>query len=214
MEPVGEIVYTRMSLQQHAPQTVASLIQASAPELFEVMFGRKAMPLLTDLIQRSQNRFSHRYIQVATIQDQVVGMAVLLPAAALNDRTDEHQILNRWQRLWLSLLNRLILDRVLQHDYPAGSFYLANLAVQPDYRSQGIGKQLLLQCIAAVPPDSPLFISVDIANPRAQKLYESIGFQVVTNKILRIPGRMIGSRVLIYRGSRSANIALGDSAQT
>ncbi len=203
MQQAGEISYRGMVLKHDLPEAVAALIQASAPELFEVTFGPNAIPILAALIQRSHNRYSHRYVYVGEVQeatgaDRIIGIAVLIPAEVLHDYTDEQAVLNPWQKLRQWLLQRMMLDRVLQHDYPAGSFYLANLSVRPDYQNRGIGTQLLQQCIAAVPPGSPLFISVDIANPRAQKLYESLGFQVVSSKTLRILHRTIGSRVLVY----------------
>lgn len=221
MEQVKEIAYRPMSLEQDALEAVAALIETSAPELFAVMFGRNSIPVLAKFIQRSHNRYSHRYIYVAEVQaaenqgaDCIVGIAILVPATAITDRTDDQTVLQPWQRLRQWLLERLILDRVLQHDYPADAFYLANLAVRSDYQNRGIGTQLLLQCIAAVPSSNSLFISVDIANPRAQRLYESLGFQVVADKTLRLLNRTIGSRVLVRPGSGPINSASGGSAET
>jgi ribosomal protein S18 acetylase RimI-like enzyme len=41
-----------------------------------------------------------------------------------------------------------------------------------------------------------VLISVDIHNPRAQKLYESLGFRVVETKTIALLGSSIGSRIL------------------
>ena len=189
-----------MSLAHHDCRDVAGLIYQSAPDLFTLMFGSHAIPGLTDLVQRSQNRFSHQYVRVADLNHQVVGIAVLVPTAQLNHNTDYLDLLNFNQRLWLNLLQRLILRRVLQHDFSTGAFYLGNLAVAIEHRHQGIGRQLLLNCIAEAVTASkvatPLFISVDVNNGRAQKLYESLGFQVMSTRAIRLLGRMIGSRLL------------------
>jgi ribosomal protein S18 acetylase RimI-like enzyme len=198
--PSDLISYSPMSLAHHNYQDVAGLIYDSAPDLFTLMFGSWAIPCLTELVQRSQNRFSHQYIRIAALNHQVVGIAVLVPAVQLNHNADYLDVLNLSQRLWLNLLQRLILNRVLQHDFPTGAFYVGNLAVAIDHRNQGIGRQLLLNCIAEVVNAShtaaPIFISVDVSNGRAQKLYESLGFQIVTTKAIGFWGMRVGSHLL------------------
>lgn len=211
IQPQAQIGYLPMSLDRHDPQAVASLIYESAPELFTLMFGPWAIGCLTDLIPRSHNRFSYQYIRVAELDRRIVGIATLLPAAALSDQADYLDRLNLSQRLWLHLIEQLLLRHLLQHDYPAGSFYIGNLAVAPECRNQGIGRQLLGQCIAeasiaeaasfteAQDPAAEtnrIYISVDVSNSRAQKLYESLGFQEVGTKTIRLFGVAIGSRSL------------------
>ncbi|MFN6568297.1 GNAT family N-acetyltransferase [Dendronalium sp. ChiSLP03b] len=193
-----EVWCTTMSLLRHNPQDVAWLIHESAPELFALIFGSKAIPLLTDFVQRSHNRFSYKNIRVAQAGDRVLGMATILKAEDIHDNADDRTVLSWWEKLRLQLAQRLILSRILQHDYPTGSFYISNLAVHAEYRGRGIGTQLLLQCIAdaIAAGASTVFISVDIENSRAYKLYESLGFQVVTTKTMRLFGTTIGSRVL------------------
>ncbi|MBV8882949.1 MAG: GNAT family N-acetyltransferase [Chroococcidiopsidaceae cyanobacterium CP_BM_RX_35] len=191
------VCYLPMSLACHNPKEVACLIYESAPELFALMFGSHAIADLTDLVQRAHSRFSHQYIRVAAIDHQVVGVAILVPAASVNDAADYGEILNLIRKLWLKLVQYLLLQRMLQHNYPVGTFYVGNLAVAAEYRNQGIGRQLLSQCIAeAKATFSSIFISVDISNVRAQKLYESLGFQVVATKTISLFGSTIGSRIL------------------
>jgi ribosomal protein S18 acetylase RimI-like enzyme len=187
-----------MSLVRHSFKTVAELIYQSAPEMFSFMFGSEAIAILTDFVQQSHNPFSHRYVRVAEAEDRIVGIATLLTADELNDKADYRTRLNTWQQLRLKFADYLILNRVVRHNYPANTFYIANLAVDPAYRGQGIGTQLLQRCIAAATTaeaDS-IYISVDVHNPRAQKLYESLGFQVIETKKLYL-GKTIGSRVLV-----------------
>lgn len=193
-----------MSLADHQPKPVANLIYQSAPPMFGLMFGGKAIPILTDLVQRSQNRFSHRYVRVAEAgeltggqRNQILGVATLVAAEVLKETADYQACLNRWQQLRLQCADTLILNRLVRHDYPPGTLYIANLAVDTAYRGQGIGTQLLQSCIAeaATIKASHVYISVDIDNPRAQKLYESLGFQVIETKTLRL-GQAVGSRVL------------------
>lgn len=193
-----DVCCTPMSLERDNPQDVAWLIYESAPELFALIFARNAVPILTALVKRSHNRFSHRYIRVAQASSRVLGIAIVVGAAEVNDNADYHTVLSFWGQLRLQLVQSLILNRVLKHDYPPGTFYIANLAVHPKDRAKGIGTQLLLRCIAdaKAAEASAVFISVSIDNPRAQKLYESLGFQVVAAKTMRVIGAAIGTRVL------------------
>jgi len=195
-QPSENIGYGSMSLVHHNSRDVAGLIYGSAPKLFDLMFGSQAIQSLANLVQRSHNRFSHQYIRIAEIDHQVIGIAILVPAAHINDDADYREILNFSQQIWLKLVKSLILRHVLRHDYPNGTFYIGNLAVAIEYRNQGIGRQLLSQCIAEITPASSIFVSVDIDNLRAQRLYESLGFQVVATKTMSFLGTSIGSRIL------------------
>lgn len=183
----------------HDSQAVAELIYQSAPEMFSLMFGQKAIRQLTNFVQRSHNRYSHRHIYVAEANRQVLGIATLMNAADLNDDADYSSVLNRWERLRLGLAYTLILTRVLKQDYPAQTVYIANLAVDSRYRGRSIGTQLLQHCIADATAAGmrAIYISVDIDNPRAQKLYESLGFEVVAVKTMRLLTTTIGSRILV-----------------
>ncbi|QDZ39318.1 GNAT family N-acetyltransferase [Euhalothece natronophila Z-M001] len=195
--PSGEKVdYLPMSLQRHNPEQVANLIYASSPELFSLMFGSQATQNLTQLVQGSENKFSYQYVRVAQISKQVVGIAIIIPAKKLSINTDFKR-LNYPQQLRLGLLERLLFPFVLQQDYPEGSFYLANLAVTSRYRNQGIGRQLLSNCIdEASNYSGSLYISVDVENVRAKKLYESMGFQFVQEKVINLGRWRVGSLVL------------------
>jgi len=193
----GEKVdYLPMSLEQHHPEPVARLIDESSPELFSLMFGSHVIQNLTQLVQGSENRFSYQYVRVAQIAEQVVGMAVMVPANKLSVNTDFKRLTYR-QQLRLALVKRCILPLVLQQNYPQGSFYIGNLAVTSRYRNQGIGQQLLSNCIdEAAARSGSVYISVDVTNLRAKKLYESMGFQLVQEKVIGLGRFRVGSLVL------------------
>lgn len=201
-QQLDEICFMPVNLRQHDSREVAALIYESAPELFTLMYGPWAIGCLARLVERSHNRFSHQYIRIAAKAERVIGIATLVPVEHLEDDRDHLAILNTGQRLWLRLIHRLILRHVLQHNYPLGSVYVGNLAVAAAYRNQGIGRQLLSQCLEAA-TSKPIFISVDINNPRAQKLYESLGFQVIGSKTLNLLNISVGSRLLAISSEAS-----------
>jgi ribosomal protein S18 acetylase RimI-like enzyme len=199
-----EVFCMPMSLERHDLQRVAYLIHQSAPDLFALMFGRRAVSILTGLVGRSHNHFSHRYVRVAEsdksdkLNSQVLGIAIVLPAEKVEENFDYVTVLRAWEQWQLQIANKLILDRLLQHRYPAGTFYIANLAVDAAHRGKGIGTRLLQRCIAdaEAAQASAVYISVSINNPRAQKLYQSLGFRVVNIKTLGLGRMTVGSRIL------------------
>ena len=76
--------------------------------------------------------------------------------------------------------------RQMESETEAGEYYFDSIAVLPDYRGQGIGTQLLR---AGVEKAQQLHIGkvsivVSPDNPKAQQLYESLGFQYVKDMFL------------------------------
>lgn len=64
--------------------------------------------------------------------------------------------------------------------------FIWGMYVKPDYRSQGIGKKLILKAIELAKNNSELDqinLSVVVRNTEVKKLYESIGFRVYGKEI-------------------------------
>ena len=62
----------------------------------------------------------------------------------------------------------------------AGEWYLDSLAVFPQFRGQGIAHQLLSAAARrAADHGLPAALLVDKGNPKAERLYRSIGFEYV-----------------------------------
>lgn len=61
--------------------------------------------------------------------------------------------------------------------------YIDSLAVYPKYRGKGIATALLHAAIAKARDEKlPAALLVDIANPNAERLYRSVGFEFVNEK--------------------------------
>lgn len=59
-------------------------------------------------------------------------------------------------------------------------FYLDTLMVLPQYRGQGVAKALIADAARkAAAADKPLGLLCDVDNARAERLYRSVGFQIV-----------------------------------
>ena len=76
--------------------------------------------------------------------------------------------------------------RTMEPETEAGEYYLDSIAVLPDYRGQGIGTQLLRTGVEKARQlhigKASIVVSPD--NPKAQQLYESLGFQYVKDMFL------------------------------
>lgn len=63
-----------------------------------------------------------------------------------------------------------------------GSFkgYIQTICVEPSHRNTGAGHKILQFCEDRIRKVSPnIFICVSTINPRAQKLYEEVGFEAI-----------------------------------
>ncbi len=57
------------------------------------------------------------------------------------------------------------------------SYYLAEMAVLPEYQGEGIGKQLVFSIFDKDPSAEKILLLTEKANPWAQSFYEKIGFK-------------------------------------
>ena len=69
-----------------------------------------------------------------------------------------------------------------------GLHYLAHLGVQPALRGQGVGGALIEHLLAQARAQGRAVAALDVAatNPRAQSLYERLGFQVTRERVSRL----------------------------
>ena len=98
-----------------------------------------------------------------------------------------------WQRRDFERRFREYLVSIIECDgYPAGglllewkpdSLYIHELQLLPEYQGQGIGTGVLRKVIEqAAVRRFPVTLSVVPANPRAQHLYEKLGFEVTATE--------------------------------
>lgn len=81
--------------------------------------------------------------------------------------------------------------------YPSapGVFYLARIELLPDVQGRGLGRQLINDILANARADGFTTVELDVLeeNPGAQRLYERLGFRVVSadspKRHMRLPLR-------------------------
>jgi len=92
----------------------------------------------------------------------------------------------------------VVIARALQRNLP-GSWYVAFVGVDPLQQSLGIGSSLIERSIhtARASRCSCVELDVDVDNPRAQELYERIGFHVLHTDRRRTSSIMVESRRMV-----------------
>jgi ribosomal protein S18 acetylase RimI-like enzyme len=91
-------------------------------------------------------------------------------------------------RAWGVILRGLQVESIIR---PArgGEFYIGHLGVDPTIRSRGIGARLVAQLLATMPRGRMAVLDVAVGNPRAQVLYERLGFTVTATLVSRLRNR-------------------------
>jgi ribosomal protein S18 acetylase RimI-like enzyme len=136
--------------------------------------------------------FGWRNHVVATMGDEVVGVG-----AAYSGRTAlpfmlaaARQILGHAGPvagpgvIWRGLRT----ERVIPPPVARNLLYLGHLGIDPRYRGQGIGAALVAHLVegAADRGFTRAGLDVSVANPRAQALYERLGFRVTAEQASRL----------------------------
>ena len=127
--------------------------------------------VMTSLVSRSDTQYSYNNTLVATIEDNIVGICVSYDGALLH--LLRQPFIDAAQQEW-GMDHSSIPDET-----QAGELYIDSLAVDPDYRGRGIASLLLRATIdksrALGLPSTGLL--VDVGNPKAEALYNKVGFQ-------------------------------------
>ena len=130
------------------------------------------------LVEREDSQYSYRNTLVAMDANRVVGISVSYDGARLHE------------------LRRAFIEAAKEHlgkdhsgmddETQAGELYLDSLAVLPEYRRQGIARELLLATkeLANRLGLPCVGLLVDKDNPVGEALYASVGFQYVNDNQL------------------------------
>lgn len=94
----------------------------------------------------------------------------------------------------------VVVARALQRNQP-GSWFIAFAGVDPTQQSLGIGSSLIGRSIqtARASGCSCVELDVDVDNPRAQALYERLGFHVQHTGQRRMPSALVESRRMVLQ---------------
>lgn len=169
--------------------------------LFEEAFGEEMRTAVPDRDRRMAYMgrvYSRDHVIVATRDDELLGMAGL----SAKDGSYRGGLMDiAWDpRRHSDLLGlpgsiRAVLGlRLAAHRPAPGELYIDGIAVAAEARGQGIGTRLLDE-IAAIARESRMrWVRLDVVdtNPRAQALYERLGYKVTRVQSFHYKERFVG----------------------
>ena len=127
--------------------------------------------VMISLVARTDTQYSYLNTLVAAIEDNIVGICVSYDGALL------HQL--RQPFIDAALYEWGIDHSSIPDETQAGELYIDSLAVDPAYRGRGIARLLLEASVEKSKrmnlPSTGLL--VDVGNPRAEALYNKVGFR-------------------------------------
>lgn len=181
-------------------QAFYDLAQMAADDLFTQLFGGRAQVVLKSMFGRADNELSHEQSRFLIAEDEIAGLLHSYPArwAAAHSQRGlwlylRYAGLQSLRFLLIGFLLRDIFD-FLGENLADDDFYIAFLAVYPQFRGRGYSKALLAQAHeqAAAASCSRLVLDVDEHNSVARAAYARAGFQEIdASKLARIDGERI-----------------------
>lgn len=139
-------------------------------------------PVFEELARSEVAQYSYLNALVVEVDGQSAGAIVGYDGARLEElRAPIFPLLERHLGSTLQI----------EDETEAGEFYIDSVAVLPQFRGTGVGRQLLIAMRnrAFDAGHERVGLLVDFDNPRAEKLYNSLGFQRVGKK------RFLGHRM-------------------
>ena len=160
----------RNAAKTDAPLIASVVAMAIGEEGARHYCGENHQSVLEEIARMEDSQYSYRNTIVAEVNGVSAGAAVAYDGAdlyRLRDVTLKH-IFNHTGKL-----------HNIEDETDASEVYLDSIAVLPEYRGFGIGKQLLLALkeIAHEKYGKDLGLLVDFENPDAERLYKSVGFE-------------------------------------
>ena len=165
------------------------LIYLSMNELADYLFGGINLSvdeILSGLFSASGNRFSCEISDIAECDGETTGLLVSFPGWEISRRNIWTGVelfklygLTNFMRLFMRALSIAQGEESRRDEY-----YLANMAISPDFQGRGIGSGLLTHAERKA-KDTGLkkcSLIVDTENSSARRLYERFGYHVMFTK--------------------------------
>jgi ribosomal protein S18 acetylase RimI-like enzyme len=186
------------------------LIYSSGPAAFDHVFdvgnSRGAQEFLRFAYLRRGGEFGWQAHRVAEIGGRVAAVGAAFDGRAVLRFTIANAlVILRFYgpiRAWGVVVRGLRTETVIQPPR-AEEYYLCHLGVREELRGQGIGARFMRHLLEGLDPDRHRCATLDVAvtNPRAQLLYERLGFEVEALRVSKLQNRR-GRVADHYRMSR------------
>ena len=188
--------FEKLDINKHDPHKVAELLYETDRVIFDFFYHNKenTAKVLEKLIILGENNLGHEHFYVVMHREQVIG--ILWYFASNHYRLGETKFLfknlnpiDAIRFLLIDIKDSLILSHLNKCD-----FYLAGVAVDKEFRGQGVGSMILDRGIimARQRGCKRVVLDVSLDNPDAKRLYERIGFEVFDKRSYPWFGGRIG----------------------
>jgi ribosomal protein S18 acetylase RimI-like enzyme len=178
----------------------ASLILMSAPSLLPTIYGEGISGLMQHMFCRQSNLFSFEHTYFADIGSSKAGMILAY----------DWQVKGKEKRQTGSLLFekmrgtfRRKLPLLMKFEDVIGvvqdrEYYISNIAVYPEYRTAGIGMELISVAEEEAKKSGAerVALDVEVENTGASRLYRRLGYSVAVESTVRLRG---GKSFSFYR---------------
>lgn len=178
--------FKKLDINTHDLSKVSKWIYETELEIFLPLIGKKELEAIENikkLIKSKNNVFSHENIHVATDEDEnVLGILVAFTGTDVSYGGELRAYYNILDTI--SFINFLIkgtlIDKWLTSSAGKEDYYLSNIAVDSNYRGQGIGSFIIENAfeIAKKRGCKRIILDVTFKNGDAKRLYECIGFKI------------------------------------
>lgn len=136
-----------------------------------------AVSFLEYFVQQENNQYSYENCYVIELENKVIGTANIYDGSELTTLRNpiESYIKTKFNP-----------DFQPEDETQKGEIYLDTLGISPEFRGQGLGSKFLIFLIDEIcqKQNKNFGLLVDKENPKAKKLYLSLGFEVVGKKTL------------------------------
>lgn len=177
-----------VGLRPASPEDVdraVPLIYSSGPDAFDFVFG-DATAFLRHAFLDGAGEFGFRNHTVAVVEGEVAGIGAAYSGATSLQFTvaAARQILSHYRLSGVGVIFRgLRTERII----PApkkGMQYIGHLGVDPGMRGEGVGTRLIELFLDQGREAGHAMAGLDVAvtNPRAEALYERLGFEVTEER--------------------------------
>ena len=162
--------YQTFDPEIHDSYKIASLMYDVDFRTFDRLFKSKDKAIIA--IERSLKK--DRCIKVIFDNGNLIGLLIFY--------THDNRLKTRLKSFKLLMVD--ILDYFVLCDIKKGDFYIAEIAVDKNYRSKGYGKKIIEDVLNHAKSNDykRVTLDVDFRNAKAKSLYERIGFKVFNKK--------------------------------
>jgi ribosomal protein S18 acetylase RimI-like enzyme len=159
----------------------SSLVLLSGPSFLPAVFGPDTAEVLSSLFRQDGNLFSYELARLAVVNGKNAGV-LLGYTGHQKDKVALHTgrlLIEYFRTRFFSVVRNLLKAAMVLTSPGKGDFYVASIAVYPEFRGRGVATALLLDAErrAQKAKAHRLVLDVEAGNSPAVNLYRKIGFR-------------------------------------